>query len=85
MSTMIIEVYDAFISAGADEQKARSAAQAINERDNELATIADIRSDIKGVRDEIQSLRRLMYFGFGSIGAGIVYLAILMHRIIDKL
>ena len=29
MSTMIAEVYDAFLAAGADEQKARAAAQAV--------------------------------------------------------
>jgi hypothetical protein len=74
---MITEVYEALISAGADEQKAKDAAKAISERDNQLATRADIssvRADIKGV-----------YFAFGLMGAGIAYLASLIHTVISNI
>ena len=33
MTTMISEIYDAFISAGADEEKARKAAEAVAEHE----------------------------------------------------
>ncbi len=46
MTTMISEIYDAFISAGADEDKARKAAEAVAEHekrfdhiDRELAVL----------------------------------------------
>ncbi len=78
---MITEVYDALISAGADEQKAKSAAVAIAERDNQLATRGDIVS-LKGYID--QSIKGV-YLAFGLMGAGIGYLAILIHGVIDKL
>lgn len=40
MSTMVVELYDALVSAGAPEEKARGAAQAMSEES--LATKADI-------------------------------------------
>ena len=40
MSTMVVELYDALVSAGAPEEKARVAAQAMSEES--LATKADI-------------------------------------------
>ena len=39
MSTMISEVYEAFIAAGAPEDKAREAAEAVANLDSRLATI----------------------------------------------
>ncbi len=39
MSTMITEVYDALISAGADEDKAKKAAEAISSHDRRLTRI----------------------------------------------
>jgi hypothetical protein len=39
VSTMISEVYDAFISAGASEDKARKAAEALAERENRTPRI----------------------------------------------
>ena len=44
MSAMITKVYDAFRSAGADEEKARRAAEAMHrQQQDELATRADLR------------------------------------------
>ena len=43
MTTMVAEVYEAFISAGADEKKAKAAAEALSSE--QLATRSDI---IKG-------------------------------------
>lgn len=39
MSTMISEVYDAFISSGAPEEKARAAAGAVAEHETRFMTI----------------------------------------------
>ncbi|MBF0177663.1 MAG: integrase [Magnetococcales bacterium] len=39
MTTMILEVYDALISAGADDTKARSAAEAVAKHDTDIADI----------------------------------------------
>ncbi len=39
MTTMISEVYDALISAGADEEKAREAAKAVAQYDKDIAEI----------------------------------------------
>lgn len=48
MSTMIIEVYDAFKSAGASEEKATAAAKAIADYDNRFSKIETEPSTIKG-------------------------------------
>lgn len=39
MSTMVVELYDALISAGADEAKARDASKAVAEHEARFATI----------------------------------------------
>lgn len=39
MTTMIAEVYDALVSAGADEDKARDAAKAVAEYSREIAEV----------------------------------------------
>ena len=39
MSTMITEVYDAFKSAGTDDEKARAAAKAVAEHENRFGAI----------------------------------------------
>lgn len=39
MTTMIAEVYDALVSAGADEQKARRAAEALAAHESRFAAI----------------------------------------------
>ena len=47
MTTMIAEVYDAFRSAGAEDDKARAAATAIADYQRD---IADLRGDIKLIK-----------------------------------
>jgi len=39
MTTMISEIYDAFISAGSDEEKARKAAEAVAEHETRFNNI----------------------------------------------
>ena len=51
MTTMIAEVYEAFISAGADEKKAKAAAEALSSE--QLAT----RSDIIKIERELAVLK----------------------------
>jgi len=57
MSTMIIEVYDAFKSAGASEEKASAAAKAIADYDNRFNKIESEMGTIKG---ELPALKRLV-------------------------
>ena len=59
MSTMIAEVYDAFMEAGASEEKAKAAAWAIPVIENlaSKSDLHDVRSEIRDVRSEIQELR----------------------------
>ena len=59
MSTMIAEVYDAFMEAGASEEKAKAAARAIPVIENlaSKSDLHDVRSEIRDVRSEIQELR----------------------------
>lgn len=52
MSTMIVEVYDALIEAGASEEKAKAASQVIPDIRN-LAT----KTDMQKLQSEIQELR----------------------------
>ena len=59
MSTMIAEVYDAFMEAGASEETAKAAARAIPVVEN-LASktdLHDVRSEIRDVRSEIRDVR----------------------------
>ena len=59
MSTMNSEVYDALLSAGADEVKAREAAKSVAQHDSEIGEIKASLSDIKA------SLRIIQWmFGF---------------------
>jgi len=39
MSIMVTEVYDALLSAGADEQKARAAAEAVAKYDKDISEV----------------------------------------------
>ena len=50
MTTMIVEVYDALVDAGAEEEKARAAARAVAEYDR---NIAEIRGSLTGTGDGI--------------------------------
>ena len=56
---MVTEVYEAFVSAGADEAKAKAAAAAIpvGERIATKQDIADVRKEIADVRKEIADVK----------------------------
>ncbi|WP_133511671.1 integrase [Candidatus Thiosymbion oneisti] len=62
MSTMITEVYEAFISAGADDEKAKAAAQAL--------------ADYESRFNRIDSDLRILKWMVGAILAGVVSLII---------
>ena len=47
MTTMNSEVYDALLSAGADETKAREAAKSVAQYDNDIGEIKTSLADIK--------------------------------------
>ena len=73
MTTMITEVYDALKSTGADEEKARAAAEAIatHQRDTtELRT--DMRTEFSDIRGEFKLLKWML----GLVLAGIASLVI---------
>ena len=67
MSTMITEVYEAFISAGAPEDKAKAAARAVAEYDSRFNRID---SDLALVKAEMVVLKWML----GFVLAGVVSL-----------
>ena len=69
MTTMIAEVYDALKSAGADEEKARAAAEAIatHQRDT-----TELRTEFSDIRGELKLLKWML----GLVLAGIASLVI---------
>ncbi len=67
MSTMITEVYEAFISAGAPEDKAKAAAKAVAEYDSRFNRID---SDLALVKAEMVVLKWML----GFVLAGVVSL-----------
>ena len=60
MATMISEVYDAFISAGAPEDKARKAAETLANYDHRFARIE---SDITKIQSELVLVKWMVGFG----------------------
>ena len=58
MNIMVTEVYDALMSAGADEEKARRAAESLATSDAErVQQFADLREDNQKMRTEMAELR----------------------------
>lgn len=57
MSTMIIEVYDAFKSAGASEEKAQAAAKAIADYDSRFNKVE---ADLGGIKGELPALKMMV-------------------------
>jgi len=58
VTVMITEVYDALRDAGAGDEKARKAAEAVAESRNELKTIqAGLQGEMHGIRIETQAIR----------------------------
>ena len=57
MTTMVAEVYEAFISAGADEKKAKAAAIALSrEAKTESQEVRDLKEDIQEIKIRIQKM-----------------------------
>jgi len=67
MSTMISEVYDALLAAGAPEDKARKAAEVLANYESQFAAI---RTDLATIKGDINLLRWML----GFVLAGIVTL-----------
>jgi hypothetical protein len=71
MSTMIFEVYDALKEAGASDEKARAAAEAIasyEDRFNRIEHALDeIRHDITWLRNDVTWLKWAIALGFSAI------------------
>jgi flagellar biosynthesis regulator FlaF len=65
MTAMIAEMYDALRSAGADEEKARKAAEAV------ARTHADSQQNKSDLRREMQSLDSGLRTGMHSLGAAL--------------
>ena len=58
MTVMVAEAYDALRSAGADDDKARRAAEAVADSRTELRTIeSGLKSEMHGIRLEMQGIR----------------------------
>lgn len=67
MSTMNSEVYDALLSAGADEAKAREAAKSVARYDSDIG-------DIKTSLADIKASLRIIQWMFGFVLAFVVAL-----------
>ena len=62
MTVMIAEVYDALRSAGADDDKARKAAEAVADARTDVAAIErGLKSEMYGIRVEMQGIRGEIY------------------------
>lgn len=70
---MITEVYDALKSAGADEEKARAAAQAIASHQHDATELrTEMRTEFADIRGELKLLKWMM----GLLLAGIASLIV---------
>ncbi len=78
MSTMIIEVYDAFKSAGASEEKATAAAKAIADYDNRFNKIETEPGTIKG---ELSALKIMVGV---TIGLNMAIIGLIVNTVITK-
>lgn len=69
MTTMITEVYDAFKSAGADDQKSRKAAEALSSHQEEI-TILKI--DVSTIKSDLNVIRWIQGIGFSTVLAMLI-------------
>ena len=78
MSVMVYEVYDAFIAAGAPEDKARGAASAVL-GGNEIATKSDMRCTLSDIQCELKDfeLRMTLRVG-GMIASAVVIIGVMI-------
>jgi hypothetical protein len=66
MSTMVVEVYDALKDAGASEEKARKAAEAIANYD---ARFGEVKAELSDVRGDMKLLKSMTGFNLAcSVG-----------------
>ncbi len=79
MSTMITEVYDALISAGADEEKAKKAAEVLS--NEKLAT----KQDTNVIQTDVKRLNILVTGLYIAGGATLGYIVSLLNTIIGKI
>ena len=73
MTTMIAEVYDALKSAGADDDKARAAAEAVAVQQRETT---DLREEVRTGFAEVRARLAMLQWMIGGIGFGVVLLII---------
>ena len=78
MSTMIIEVYDAFKSAGATEEKAQAAAKAIADYDSRFNKVEAEPGTIKG---ELSALKMMVGI---VIALNMAIIGLIVNTIITK-
>lgn len=78
MSTMIIEVYDAFKSAGATEEKAQAAAKAIADYNNRFNKVESELGTIKG---ELSGLKMMVGI---VIALNMAIIGLIVNTIIAK-
>jgi hypothetical protein len=74
MSIMISEAYDAFVSAGAPEEKARKAAEALSGQDGH---IVKVEAELVVIHGELALLKWMI--GFAIILLAAVALRLFMH------
>jgi len=74
MTTMNTEIYDALVSAGADETKAREAAKSVAQYDRDMSEIRDSLADMRVNIAEIRGSLRIMQWMFGFTLAFVVAL-----------
>ncbi|ATQ70227.1 MULTISPECIES: hypothetical protein [Methylosinus] len=74
MSTMISEAYDAFVSAGAPEEKARKAAEALSGQDGH---VVKIEAELVVIHGELALLKWML--GLALILLSAVALRLFMH------
>ena len=78
MGVMVSEVYDAFLAAGAPEEKARAAAEAIRAGE-ELATKADLQTGMARLETRIVAGEAKMW----RLAITVASLAVLHNKFLD--
>lgn len=74
MTTVNTEIYDALVSAGADETKAREAAKSVAQYDRDMSEIRDSLAVMRVNIAEIRRSLRIMQWMFGFTLAFVVAL-----------
>lgn len=78
MSTMIIDVYDAFKAAGASEEKATAAAKAIADYDNRFNKVE---AELGTIRGELPALKMMVGI---VIALNMAIIGLIVNTIIAK-